>query len=69
MVKQELDLSPAEVNAALINKQEIDEASIPAVSGAKKYFALVDYKGTVLLCILDNGKWRPTSQVELLKLL
>lgn len=69
MGKQTLDLTPAEVHEAQVSQKGIEESSIPAVEGAEKYFALVRYKGTLVLCILDGGKWRPTSQMELMGLL
>ncbi|QGH72769.1 MAG: hypothetical protein [Podoviridae sp. ctLUJ1] len=69
MNKQTLNLTSAELSAVQLDKKAVDEATIPAVEGAKNYFALVVYQGVTLLCILDNGKWRPTTQMELMRLM
>lgn len=47
----------------------VENEYIPAIDGAEYYFALVNYNGRKVLCLLDESdQWRPTSQVEMMKL-
>lgn len=50
--------------------ESMDSDYIPAIEGAEFYFALVNYKGKRVLCILDESdKWRPTSYQEMMHLM
>lgn len=62
---QKLNITAEQVQDA----QKQSEEMIPTVEGAKSYFAYVDYHGTGILCILDGGKWRPTTRDEMTRLL
>lgn len=43
---------------------------VPAIEGAKFYFALVDYHGKQVLCILDESdQWHPTNYTEMMQLM
>ena len=58
-------LTEAEINA---NPQAQVEA-VPALHGAQHYFAMVHHNNRQVLCILDNGRWRPTSYNEMMGLM
>lgn len=58
-------LSPEAIEQAADLKQE----SIPALMDTEYYFALVNYNGRKILCILDGAKWRPTTYEEMMRLM
>lgn len=66
---QKLNLSPEQLKEAREQQSAMADESIPALDGAKHYFAYINYQGTPVLCILDNGNWRPTTQQELINML
>lgn len=64
-MKQKLNLDAAQ----LANATHSADDYIPALEDAKAYFAYVNVDGKAVLCILDNGKWRTTTQQELMNMM
>lgn len=59
-------LTPEQLEEASSN---LKEEMLPTLHGAEHYFALVKHRNQLILCILDDGKWRPTTQDEMMGLL
>ncbi|HEQ3590727.1 TPA: hypothetical protein VGT17_005235 [Vibrio harveyi] len=65
---QKLNLSPEQLSQAEA-QSDMSKEYIPALDGATHYLAYVPYQGARILCILKDGKWTPTNQGELLKIM
>jgi len=64
-MKQKLELDAAQIEGAAYSHDDY----IHALEGAKHYFCYLPVNGKDVLCIYDNGKWRVTSQQEIMNMM